>query len=333
MLFRSLTIGRRSSSSVQFAQVVFKDFVFQNTSIPWTQAQINNLYYRREIPSGANVWYKFDNSVEDSTGNGNTGTLTGGTYTTNVPSQFTARSLAGSRFLVRNMGKSLFCKGSFGNPRVRLTDESINQINTTSSYSFACFAKLFYKSIAGAAPGNDNHTFVALDFDFGTNKGYVIQFTNNFRFQIFYGNLSANSVITSIPIWDKWNHFAFTISGTSLRVYINGSLIDTVTISRVANAGLTRKKLFAEDSSGACRGLYGFVDDIYIKKDYVLSQQEIRDMCFRNKYPTADVLFRCNDTSGLVTDSSGNSNNGTIEDTNYCLRNQSDVFITSRSSV
>lgn len=82
-----------AGGSTIFSNVVIKDFIFQNTTTPWTQAQINALYYQRQIPTGANVWYKFDNNVNDSTGNGNTGTLTGGTYTTNVPSQFTARSL------------------------------------------------------------------------------------------------------------------------------------------------------------------------------------------------------------------------------------------------
>lgn len=93
----TFTIARKSAAGGNWAKAIYKDIVFQNTATAWTQAQINALYYQRAIPSGANVWYKFDNNVNDSSGNGNTGTLTGGSYVTNVPSQFTKRSTAGTR--------------------------------------------------------------------------------------------------------------------------------------------------------------------------------------------------------------------------------------------
>lgn len=93
----TLTMGKNSYAGSGFSANVMKDFIFQNTATPWTQTEIDDLFYKRVIPTGADVWYKLNENVTDSSSNSNDGTLTGGTYSTNVPSQFKSRSASGSR--------------------------------------------------------------------------------------------------------------------------------------------------------------------------------------------------------------------------------------------
>lgn len=75
----ALYIGRRSASSANFWNGKLGELVFQNSTTPWTQAQVSDLYYNGIIPSGSSYWL-FADDVLDGSGNGNHGTLTGGTY-------------------------------------------------------------------------------------------------------------------------------------------------------------------------------------------------------------------------------------------------------------
>lgn len=82
---QSLTLGRRSYSSSQFSNVLLKDFTFQNTTTPWTQAQIDNLYWRNIIPDGAYHW-SLNNTLLDQNG-GNALTATGTSFVDDAPFQ------------------------------------------------------------------------------------------------------------------------------------------------------------------------------------------------------------------------------------------------------
>lgn len=71
-------VGRRSAGG-NLGKFKIGEIVFHNTTTTWTQAQITDLYYNGVIPSGASYWL-FNGDVLDGSGNGNHGTLTGGTY-------------------------------------------------------------------------------------------------------------------------------------------------------------------------------------------------------------------------------------------------------------
>jgi len=81
---QTCTIGRNAATSVLFTGGAMDQFILHNTATPWTQAQVNNLYFRGTIPTGATIIYNFTGNVDDSSGNGNNGTATGATYSTNV---------------------------------------------------------------------------------------------------------------------------------------------------------------------------------------------------------------------------------------------------------
>jgi len=80
---QTLTIGRRSDAASENFYGRMAGVCFQNTSTPWTQTQIDDLYFRGIIPSGAYFW-SLDGNVLDQNG-ANGLTLTGGTYTGDRP--------------------------------------------------------------------------------------------------------------------------------------------------------------------------------------------------------------------------------------------------------
>lgn len=74
-----LTIAKRAPGSTNYWNGKLGEVVLHNTATPWTQEQITALYTNGIIPSGASYWL-FNGDVLDGSGNGNHGTLTGGTY-------------------------------------------------------------------------------------------------------------------------------------------------------------------------------------------------------------------------------------------------------------
>lgn len=78
-----LTLGRRSYANSSWLHGSIKNFTFQNTTTPWTTTQIADLYYRNTIPTGATQWSM--NDVATDQNGENALTLTGTSYSTDVP--------------------------------------------------------------------------------------------------------------------------------------------------------------------------------------------------------------------------------------------------------
>lgn len=79
----SLTLFSRSDTLTSGFKGVMSHFTFQNTTTPWTQQQIDDLYWRNKIPSGALQWGM--NDVATDQNGENALTLTGTSYSTDVP--------------------------------------------------------------------------------------------------------------------------------------------------------------------------------------------------------------------------------------------------------
>jgi hypothetical protein len=91
---QQITFGRNSTAATGQVTALFNEFIFSNTA-PWSAQEVADLYYRGKIPAVQTVYYKFADNVLDSSGNGNNGSLTGGSYTTNKP--ISTRSIAPTR--------------------------------------------------------------------------------------------------------------------------------------------------------------------------------------------------------------------------------------------
>ena len=85
-----LTLSRFSVAPSGYLAMDMARLTMQNTTTPWTTTQINNLYYYNTIPSGAYQW-SMNNTANDQNGT-NALTLTGTSYSTDVPPNIIART-------------------------------------------------------------------------------------------------------------------------------------------------------------------------------------------------------------------------------------------------
>lgn len=81
----------RSWQLANFYSGLMSGVVFHNTTTPWTQAQITALYQNGTIPSGATCVLPLNEgagtTAYDSSGNGNNGTITAGSWTRDTPTK------------------------------------------------------------------------------------------------------------------------------------------------------------------------------------------------------------------------------------------------------
>lgn len=98
---QTLTFGRRSAASTNFAQVFLSNIVLHNTTTPWTATQVQALYDSGTIPTGATAVYRLTEGsgsvANDTSGNGNNGTITNGTWSAEAPTK--TRTVSGTRSL------------------------------------------------------------------------------------------------------------------------------------------------------------------------------------------------------------------------------------------
>lgn len=91
-----LTLGRRSfvTGAPRPAVGDYKEFIIHNTTTPWTQAQVTQIYQGTARPSGLTGYYPLNGDIKDYSGNNNhlTATFTNNiSFSNRVPGQFARR--------------------------------------------------------------------------------------------------------------------------------------------------------------------------------------------------------------------------------------------------
>lgn len=86
----SIYFGRRANTAV-FAGMNANQLVWHNTTTPWTAEQVLALYQSGTVPTGATAVYPLSEGsgtiAYDTSGNGNNGTITGGTWRRDTPTK------------------------------------------------------------------------------------------------------------------------------------------------------------------------------------------------------------------------------------------------------
>ena len=86
----SIYFGRRANTAV-FAGMNANQLVWHNTTTPWTAQQVQDLYNKGTVPTGATAVYPLSEGAGtvayDTSGNGNNGTITSGTWTRDTPTK------------------------------------------------------------------------------------------------------------------------------------------------------------------------------------------------------------------------------------------------------
>jgi len=283
-----LTIGKRTGGS-NYWNGKLGELVFQNSTTPWTQAQITDLYYNGVIPSGSSYWL-FEGNVLDGSGNGKHGTLTGGTYV----DMDRPRVAASGRTLVRDFNTSLAFNGTTTGVTLPVAAPS-----TGFSISFRLRVRVF----------TANNRII--DFqDAGPTHGFtVVQPTTparTIRFDIYNGAGNVANVESRELKTGRFYHFVATFEPNNVKLYQDGVLVnsDASAVMSQPAASITLGKR----AVSASNYFNGWLNEV-VFFGRALTQEEITAIYLGGLFPSdksAEYLFKNN-----LNDTSGNGKHGT----------------------
>ncbi|MGW6120443.1 LamG domain-containing protein [Nocardia sp. NPDC055165] len=216
-----------------------------------------------------------------------------------------------SRLVVRSMASALVLPGNGTTGNITPSNTTPLTVGLTNSISVGAWVKLKQKSITGNA---DAHTILRSGFNFASNLGYMFQIRpSDGSMALLCGNATGLSGVRSIP-YGEWVHVAWVLSGTSLKGYVNGTEIWSISVTRKAND--VGGNLFLQEGGGtgaAERRFCGSIAELFCVQSALTPTNLVDIMNGRFSLVTLDILYKLNDASGsTAVDSSGNSNNGTI---------------------
>lgn len=251
-----------------------------------TQTQIYNLAYGISIPTLALYWKMNDGSgtmVADSSGNSNNGTITGGTWSLN--------SYSKERLTIRSFPYVLqFVRASSSR-------SSIPYSNFGTTLSFSAWIKPRLNGNAGDIVG-------VMDTLVRISPTDIKLYTD--------GTLGSLASVSFNFEHNRLYHLGVSVTGITVKFYINGSLLATTTAS--AGVDTTNSSNYIGYYSVAPQVFEGELGEVAIWSR-VLSDTEFADIYFRNIVSTTNLerYYKLATGSGTTaTDSSPNAQNGTI---------------------
>lgn len=215
------------------------------------------------------------------------------------------------RLAIQDQKSSLEFKGNSVIQHIVPSDTSILKVGDTSDFTVGAWVKLTPKKIAGNA---DSHTIAAADFNYAGDKGYLFQIGGADGRVISYVGNTSYYTDYGVFLYGTWQFVTFTMSGTTLKRYVNGELVHTVTTKdRVGNANGTTI-YFGTEAGGTGsseRRIYGFAKKFFAVKE-ALTAEQIKAV-MNGDSVASGVQYELDEGAGTVAyDSSGNNNNGTI---------------------
>ena len=309
---QTLTLGRNSYSAGNYFFGKMKNVTVQNTTTIWTINQVNDLMSKNIIPSGAIQYSMNDTNLDQNGQNGLT--LTSTSYSTDVPIASTRLS-AGVRSVASALSaERVIFNGNWCDTRIQPLDYTALAVGASSDFSCGAYVYLKGKTEANSAITNlDGHTIVNSDFHFTNNHGYLFQIGGSAgNLTIWSGNASYASSNSLVP-YNQWTYVIFTLTGTTAKAYVDGTLVWTQTIARKAGEGSLTTSKFGRENTGISssqRGLYGFMRDVFSTKT-LLDQTAVTNIVSSGSYPTVDIHYKLDEGVGSVAiDYSGNNNHG-----------------------
>lgn len=238
-------------------------------SLQWATGKRLLLHYKLDHTSGT--------SVTDSSGGGNTGTVTG-----------TASWVSA----VRDNGFDFN-----GTTKIQTNSELGNPANV----SMAAWVDL-------DAPDSSGAEIVSI----GDHVNFRLT-ANSVRAVLYNGSTWLTTSATFAPVGAGWHHYAFTFDDASdtLKIYIDGDLVTTATVTAtISYSGHGTATVVGRHGNGAAiYDMDGRIDDVRIY-NYALSPAEIAAV-----YGLVGH-YKLNETAGTTaSDSSGAGNNGTVTGT------------------
>lgn len=236
--------------------------------------------------------YSYNDTVTDITGNGNNGTLTGGSYTTDVPSG--TRSATNSRFYVPSSAqKSLETNGSPAYATVPVTPATTGWCLGVWLNSLTLGANLNEKVIAYTNNGN------------GGFHLYQLKNTGRYFFQLF--NVTTNDVNaspgnnTTIP--GIFQFLVLTYAPNSFKMYLNNVLVATDTSCQMTAPNVSQVLTLGKASYGlSLFSQVQFKNFTFQNTPTPWTTDQISDLYYKNKIPTGALQWAMNN---VATDQNG----------------------------
>jgi hypothetical protein len=209
-------------------------------------------------PLGLVAYYKLENNMLDSSGNGHDGTLAG-------DPTFPLAYVNGPT----GLGKGMLFEGTSGHQYVDIG--TFNPSAATGQLSVALWAKwdgltTAWQGMIGKRRDDWSASTMMWQIEANQTSGAV-------RFQR-EGASDIEITAAAMPI-GQWNHIAVTFDGTTAKTYFNGALVTTAAFS----FGFDREApvQFGADTAGGGNSFNGALDEIRIY-DKVLSEAEIKQL-------------------------------------------------------
>ena len=287
---QTLTLGKRSNAANQYFNGFVDELVFDNGAA-WSADIIDSISMKGVIPSSItpDVYYKFNDNTDDSSGNANTLTLSGTSYSANVASS--TRLAATNRFLLAGSAqKSLTLNGSSDLATIPITPDITG------------FSAGFWMNSSRLTTNNKSmlnyQTAAAQD-------GFTIRNATPNTFQVLvYNNSTLEANITSNFFTKGWHYITLTFKVNEASLYVDGVL----QASKDTSCAMT-----APTAQTLTLGRLSFNNSGHIGADYYrLTFQnsttpwtlaQIVDLFYRNVIPTGASQYTLNnvatDTNGL----------------------------------
>lgn len=284
----TLYLGNRNSGALYQKGATSELEIYPG--VAWTAQEIQNDYFASVAPSGSTPAAKYNftegngTSVADSSGNGYNLSLSG------TPA-WSIDSPAQSRLSIRSFPYSLqFVRASSSR-------SSIPYVNLGSNLSYTAW-------IRPRLNGNAADVIGMMDTLVRISPTDIKFYTDG-----TLGNLASVAFN-----WEhnKLYHLAVTASGTTIKFYINGSLLATKTASGAIDTSDTSN--FIGYYGIAAQAFEGEMAEV-TAYSRTLTDAEIAAMYFQNVVPTTNLerYYKFATGSGTTAvDSSGNAQNGTI---------------------
>jgi len=172
------------------------------------------------------------------------------------------------------------------------------------SNTFECW--IYYNSL----PGNNLFLGVESSYWVGYNHTTVGGASNKFVFTIYNGSSWQAVSSSTTPVVGTWYHIAAVKDGTSLKMFVNGVLENTTTMSGTAAAVTDFFNIGKWNQASAGQGVNGYLSNVRVCKGHAVYTKQFtpptRELeVHEGPEDNRTVLLCCHDGENIFADKSG----------------------------
>ncbi len=311
----SLLLGSTSTHIRTFDGKIDEVKIFNTTLTP---AQIIDEYYKGQSSgSGLVLYTKFDEGSGtasiDSSGTQANGTITGATYSSDVP--IIPRTATSSRVLPQVNTSCLSFPG--GNNAHKVTVKSTAILAGATDLSILAWVK----PDAGGQPTSGGTIYGERNLSAGND---ILDFRLNntgelkFSYRDDANTLDQPTGTVGSVVNGVWSHVAVVKVGTAITFYVNGTKKGTATLTAGNTLTNVMESMIGNDARSGNATFNGLIDDVQIAR-VAVTQADIRAVIEKGTTITSCLgRWKLDEGSGTtVIDATGTQANGTIVSATY----------------